>query len=353
MTDLSRATRHAHSVNPRQFMDATIATLSNGQRIIHVHNSSGLTFTILPDRGMDMWTAQYNGLPLTWISQNAPHKSDYGSHWLRQFNGGLLTTCGFTHVGFDETDALTGEFCGLHGNATRLSADDVAIRLQDDTLTIRATLAESRLFGEQIRLERTYTLTVGEPTITLQDTLTNVGDMPVPFMLLYHFNVGYPLVRVGTQLHTASQVVARNAHAQKDLATWQLYPAPIANYEEQVYFHHPYAENDQSAVLLENPDLALLLEWDTTHSPYFTQWKNTREGIYVCGIEPGNCVPEGRNNARERDVLVMLAPNESQHFCNTLTLAHMPEKIATMRERITHLRDHGTLLANCQLPSTK
>lgn len=79
-TDLfSASARRAHSVNPRQFMDALLAVLPGGQRIIHVHNSSGLSFALLPDRGLDIWTASYNGLPLTWISQGAPHPADYGS----------------------------------------------------------------------------------------------------------------------------------------------------------------------------------------------------------------------------------------------------------------------------------
>jgi hypothetical protein len=58
-----------HSVDMRQFIDFRESTLPNGMRIIDCYNSSGLTFTLLPDRGLDIWTAHYKGIPLTWISQ--------------------------------------------------------------------------------------------------------------------------------------------------------------------------------------------------------------------------------------------------------------------------------------------
>lgn len=65
---LDRDALARHSVEPRQWMDFRQATLPDGQRIIDATNSSGLAYTILPDRGLDVWTATYNDRPLTWIS---------------------------------------------------------------------------------------------------------------------------------------------------------------------------------------------------------------------------------------------------------------------------------------------
>ena len=50
---LDRAALDRHSVDRRQWMDFREAVLPDGQRIIDAYNSSGLTFTVLPDRG---WT---------------------------------------------------------------------------------------------------------------------------------------------------------------------------------------------------------------------------------------------------------------------------------------------------------
>lgn len=325
--DLSASARRAYSLDPRQFMDALVATLPDGQRIVHVHNSSGLTFSLLPDRGLDIWSAHFHGLPLTWLSPGAPHRADYGSGWLRQFNGGLLTTCGLTHVGPSEQDDLTGEQRDLHGNATRLPAQGLTVDLDDDTLTIRAELVESRLFAEQLHVQRAYRLTLGEPSITLTDVVTNRGDQPTPLMLLYHVNVGYPLVRAGSRLVIDSEVRARDEAAAAGLAAWAIYDAPTPAYAEQVFFHtvrgHPHAQ-----AALVNDDLALRLIWDTTHAPHFTQWKNTRQGAYVCGLEPGNCIPEGQNSARRHGRLVVLAPAEQQRFQLQLSLTRDPHLFA-------------------------
>ena len=46
--------------------------------------------------------------------------------------------------------------------------------------------------------------------------------------------------------------------------------------------------------------------------PYLSQWKMIGEGEYVLGIEPGNCLPEGRPKEREAGRLVTLKPGESR-----------------------------------------
>ena len=107
--DLSRTNLEQYSVDLRQFIDFRQSTLPNGMRIVEAHNSSGLSFTLLPDRGLDIWTMHYKGMPLTWISQGSPHLPDYGANWLRLFNGGVLVTCGLRHAGPPETDEQTGE----------------------------------------------------------------------------------------------------------------------------------------------------------------------------------------------------------------------------------------------------
>ena len=42
-----------HSLDMRQFIDFRQSTLANGTRLIEAYNSSGLQFSVLPDRGLD------------------------------------------------------------------------------------------------------------------------------------------------------------------------------------------------------------------------------------------------------------------------------------------------------------
>jgi hypothetical protein len=346
MFDLSRETLDAHSADVRQFIDCRHSVLQNGMRIAEVYNSSGLTFTLLPDRGFDIWTAHYRGIPLTWISRGSPHTADYGSPWLRQFNGGLLTTCGMQHSGPPELDDETGERRGLHGNFTRLRAELLRSEgyWEGDAygLEIRGSLSEASLFGEQIHLERTFRVTLGVPGVEILDIVSNVSDTPTPFMLLYHFNVGYPLVRQDAKLDVpVSMTFPRDKAAERGLDTWPTYDSAQTGYEEQVFYHHVRQANSMSRVLLSNGDIGLLLAWDTRHAPYVSQWKNFRRGMYVCGIEPGNCVPEGLNAARTSGRLVTLQPGESHRFTNTLQVIDGAETIARSVAEIEDLRATG------------
>jgi hypothetical protein len=345
--DLSRATVEAHSLDLRQFIDFRPATLPNGMRVIDAYNSSGLTFTVLPERGLDIWLAAFNGRPLTWISQGSPHAPDFGAPWLRQMNGGVLVTCGLRHVGPPEQDERTGEVRDLHGDYTRLRAYNVAVTggWQEDrcVLELRGEVAEAQLFGEQLRLTRTIRMVLGEPHVEIHDVVENLYDTPAPFMLLHHFNFGYPLVQEGVQLHVAAQGVRpRDMTARAAFGTWEHYSAATPRHLEEVHFHQVFAGADgKSLAALAGEDFGLQIEWDTTHEPYLTQWKNFRRGVYVCGVEPGNCVPEGQNRARRSGRLVLLEPGEQQAFTNTLTILPDAVAVGAMRNRIAELRTTG------------
>jgi galactose mutarotase-like enzyme len=344
-----------HSLDMRQFVDFRQSTLPNGMRLVEVYNASGLTYTILPDRGFDIWTAHYRGVPLTWVAQGSPFPPGYGARWLRQFNGGLLTTCGLTHAGPPETDPDTGEQRDLHGLYTRLRAHEVAVSgaWQGDSyvMELKGAVAEAILFGEQLLLERTYRLWLDKPVIRVEDRVTNTGDLPTPLMVLYHINLGYPLISAQTTLHTPhAAVYSRDAEAEKGYGVWPQYTAAKPQYAEQVYWHHLKADaSGQTAVALLQEAFGLQFEWDANQLPYLTQWKNTREGIYVCGIEPGNCLPEGRNAARNAGRLVTLEPGAIQHFAFTLTVLDGANAVAAVRERIAGLQASGTPVVGCDL----
>jgi hypothetical protein len=358
-----------HSLDMRQFIDFRQSTLPNGMRIIDAYNSSGLTFTLLPDRGLDIWTAHYKGIPLTWISPGSPHPPDFGRGWLEQFNGGLLTTCGLTHVGPAEVDDVTGERRDIHGKYSRLRAENVQIAnshyepvsLAEDEppyeryeLIICATVHQSSLFGEQLELRRTIWQSLAQPDIGLSDHITNIGDKPAPLMLLYHLNLGFPLIQEGSQLYlNAEKVYPRDAAAKAGYETWARYDAPTSSYPEQVFFHHLKTISDGgfARMLLVNAteDLGLKLQWDTGNLPYFTQWKNTRQGIYVCGFEPGNCIPEGQNAARKNGRLVMLEPGQSIDTYWSLDILEGSDRVKGYKAILSQNDSERIPIKNCQL----
>lgn len=341
---LNRDALDSHSLDWRQFADFRESTLANGSRIIEGYSPSGLDITLLPDRGMDIWLARYKGMPLTWVAPGSPHLPDYGQSWLSLFNGGLLTTCGLTHVGPPEDDR------DLHGNYTRQRATTPHIYYDSaaERINLVTTVQQSRLFGEQLHLSRKISLYLKQPIIRIRDTVLNLGDEPSPFMLLYHCNLGYPLVQQGTELVINSDIYPRDAVAQSGAATWAHYEAASAGYQEQVFFHHVVDDGTGTAhAALLNANFGLQFSWDVKGLPYLSQWKNTRQGIYVNGIEPGNCIPEGQNSARESGRLVMLQPGEEQQFDLSMTVIDGAEAVDACRREIAS--SSGALVANCDL----
>ena len=344
---LERVELERHSVDMRQFMDFRQSVLADGSRLIEAYNSSGLTFTVLPDRGLDTWLAHYKGVPLTWISQGSPYVPDFGQTWLQQFNGGLLTTCGLMHVGPPETDLETGEFRDLHGRYSRLRAHDIHVKRVWEgevySMTLTGLIPQVALHSEQLLLERSYRLMLGEPVIYVTDRVYNLADTAVPLMILYHFNFGYPLVSAGAQLDTASEVIyARDAAAREAFSQQAVYDAAAANYGEQVFFHVVKADSaGSSRCFIGHDDLGVEIQWSAQTMPFLTQWKNTHDKSYVCGIEPGNCVPEGRNMAKANGRLEMLEPGASLAFACVLSVLDGAQAVKNCRERIAELRRSG------------
>jgi hypothetical protein len=103
--------------------------LGKGVRIAWINTGTGLRFKVVIDRAMDIADAFFNQYSLTWLNHPgivAPQPySHKGVDWLRTFGGGLITTCGLSHVGGPEQDEY-GER-GLHGLISNIPAEVVSI----------------------------------------------------------------------------------------------------------------------------------------------------------------------------------------------------------------------------------
>ena len=294
-----------------------------GMRVVEVNNGSGLSFTVYPDRGMDIGQAWCNGTPLAWLSRNgevAPQFYDpSGIEWLRTWAGGLLTGCGLANVGGPGTSS-DGESHGLHGRLSHIPAEEVntSAEWSDDgvyTLSVSGRMRHGRVFGENLVLTRRITAALGEAAITVRDTVENQGNSPAPFMLLYHLNLGWPLVDAGAYLDMPKhKVVPQNDHAAAGLDAWSEITAPVPGFAEQVYYHTlPKNRQGLASARLVNPKLGLAFRvtYRTAELPYLIQWKMMGQGEYVVGLEPSNCLPEGREQNAKKGILRTLAPGES------------------------------------------
>ncbi|WP_054954677.1 aldose 1-epimerase family protein [Paenibacillus dakarensis] len=303
-------------------------TLSGGKaqgvRAIDVKNGSGLEFTVLPDRGLDIAWLSYKGSNISYISKTGIVAPEYyneaGTSFFRNFFAGFLTTCGLMNVGSPCEDH--GESFGLHGRISNTPAEEVYSGTEwidgQPVLKIRGRMREAKVFGENVTLDREITCRVGDNKLTIRDTVENNGFRKEPLMLLYHFNMGYPMLDEHAYLVTPTlKVEPRDEEAQKGVAAYHVFQKPTPDYLEQVFYHDlRAASSGATCVALINEELGLgvAIRFNKNQLFNLVQWKQMGEGEYVLGIEPSNCFVGGREDARKTGVLDELEPGEVRAF---------------------------------------
>lgn len=153
--------------------------MARSSRVLQVYTGSGLSFSVLPDRALDISECRYRGVSLAWASSvGDAHPAFYepeGLGWLRSFQGGLLVTGGLDQFGYPSSDE--GEALGLHGRVSNLPARYVNSHAgwKNDRyeLEISGEVRQTRLFGENLVLRRRILTELGSNKIRLEDVVTN------------------------------------------------------------------------------------------------------------------------------------------------------------------------------------
>ena len=307
----------------------------SGVEQIQIRTGAGLSYAIVPSRGLDIGLAEFGGVPLSWLSPNGEIHPAYfdgqGLGWLRTASGGLLMTCGLSQVGSPGADG--SEELGLHGRAHHTPARHVCAEghweRDEYFIVVQGVVEETSIFGWNLRLTRHIKSCLGKNEIIIQDVIENAGFEPAPHMLLYHFNFGFPLLDAQTEIRfPVGSVTSREADLSvENLEGWQ---PPQAGYRERVYYHENLSTgaDGMADVTVRNPHFPLAdrplmvrLLWSARSLPVLVQWKMPGEGTHVLGIEPANCHVDGRAAERERGTLVMLAPGQAMEYHLKLTVS--------------------------------
>jgi len=314
-------------INPHQVGGIETYVCDNGaakgSRVAWINTGSGLRFKVAIDRGFDIVDAFYNDCSLSWLSHNGlsaprPDIAD-GLKWLSNFPGGLLTTCGLSHVGGPEENDR-GVF-GLHDRYSNLPAELESVVQpcvwQDELeMSITGVVRQSTVFGPNLELKRTISCRLGEPMIKIRDVVTNVGNMAAPLMLLYHCNFGWPLVDEGTRIIYEGSCKPREPGSEVP----KVGSAPLDEHcgsGEVVGFIDPEADAAgvcTAGLCNDKLELAVLLKFKKDQLPCLTNWQHWGRGEYICGMEPGTNFPVGQSATEEQGNLIMLQPLESREF---------------------------------------
>lgn len=294
--------------------------LREGVDEIRVHNGR-LEISILPTRGMGLWKAWLgNELSLGWTSpirgpvhpSYVPLMDPSGLGWLEGFDE-LLCRCGAESNGapdFHENGALAFP---LHGRLANRPAHFVEVVVDGDEIQIRGQVLEARFHFAKMMLTTTIRTRFNQPGLIVDDEITNLSASEVEMQMLYHTNLGLPLLEAGAEvLVPATEVVPRTEWAAEGVGHWSTYSEPSAGMPERVYLMKLNSDHEgETQVLLRNASATrgVSLNWNVGQLPCFTLWKNETalaDG-YVTGLEPGTNFPNPRSFEGKQGRVVKIA----------------------------------------------
>ncbi len=295
----------------------------DGMRLYEMNNGKGLELTVSPDRNGDIMRLRYKGINMSYMSPCgyvAPSYYDsIGSNWLKSFTAGFLTTCGLESVGVPCTDQ--GESFPLHGSIANTPCEHSFYTEENGNLIVHTVTNDEVIFGRKLRLFRKIQISTEENCFTIQDTIENTGDKVEPFEILYHLNMGYPLLDEDSVITIPSrEVKARDEHAAEDIANWMQMEKPVVGYQERCYYHKFADEKGYAKIHQPKLNMGLEIGFDASELDGFVEWKMMGVRDYVLGLECGNCYPDGRDEMRKIGMLKYLSPGEKKTYVIKISL---------------------------------
>lgn len=285
----------------------------DGMRLLQVKNGKGLEFTVSEDRCADISRLSFYGRNMSFFSPcgyvSPAYYDDKAMGFLKSFTAGFLTTCGLAAVGTPSED--DGKSWPLHGTIGNTPADHVYWQVQGKAIHIYSLIRDENIFAHKLVLHREIICSLEKNELSIRDRIENCGDRISPVMILYHMNIGYPLLSEKSEIYIPSaEVVPRNERSAEDMRGWDQIVPPQEQFEEQCYFHK-FDGKGIAAIYNSDIGLGLMISFDTSQLSYFTEWKMMGVRDYVLGLEPGNCHPDGRAKMRKDGKLTILEPGES------------------------------------------
>lgn len=359
---MSRRDLAARSGALSQFAGVRLSTLGDGVergvRCLEFRTGSGLRFTVLVDRAMDIAECEHNGRAVGWHSPSGfrnpalhEYEGEDGLGWFRSMSG-LLITCGLDHTLFMHDDPAGHYFYGprqkvsssLHGRIgtipARLTGYGETWNGDECVLWAEGIVQQSTVFGEDLHLIRRIEADVGGDEIRLIDRVVNHGFYRTPHMYCYHVNVSHPVVAEGSRYVAPIRDVIWAAHADSyrdQGAGYRTLPAPIVNFHEQVWQHDmaPDAAGKVNvAVVNEAIGFGFEVETRKDQFPAMYEWQNLHAGHYAVGIEPSTNHVLGKEFARERGELIWLEHGDERRYDSVFRILPDAGAVADAVKRI-------------------
>lgn len=247
----------------------------DGLEVIDCDNGK-LRFLINVSKACDIMQLYHEGQNISFISKNGFTKREIP--FLNRFEGGMLYTCGLDNAG-------RREGYEMHGSFHNTPAEILRAECSEDGIVIEAVIRNSALFGQNLVMKRKISTKLGESHLVLEDTLCNEGYADAGYCILYHVNVGHPMLDDGARVIVDNdEYYASNPFAIENAATRYEMSDAIPNHPECCYYLK--LREPKATLVNERLGKSFTLAYSGDTLPCFLEWKSMASGDYALGLEP-------------------------------------------------------------------
>jgi hypothetical protein len=346
------ATRQVAGIEAMEYADGA----ERGVRTLEFRSGGGLAFSVLVDRSMDIGRFDFRGAPFAWQSGTGFRNpafmdpmGDGGSGFLRGFSG-LLCTCGLDHI--RQADKGSADHFDLplrkeivypmHGRGAfqpaRLDGYGEIWTGDEAVLWCEGTIGQYQAMGESLELKRRIEADIGGKEVRVIDTVTNLGFAAQPHMLLYHINVGWPILDEGARFAAPIRATfAANMPREQQQIGYRTQSAPGSRIVQQVFDHDAVPDKKGRvpvALINDRLGLGFAVEYDSDPFVCLQQWQGLGDGLYGFGIEPATSHWGDRAGAESRGEIQRLGHGESRTYRTTLSALDGAAGIAAFDARV-------------------
>ncbi len=359
-TELMRHVGHLSQVGGISLLEAADGP-ARGVRYLEFRSGSGFQFKVAVDRGMDVGYCDYRGQSLAWIPSTALPAPWYFEQnaefaWLRTALGGFNTSAGMIHIGNPETadvshynfPARAQERHGVHDKMALLPGQlrSYGERWEGDECILEAEgrVVQAQAYGENLVLTRRYSMRLGESRFFMHDTIENAGWLPTEHMLLYHINIGFPVIDADSEqiAPVMKPPTIPDGLPASAADEYSRFIAPQTDWQLQGFELDMGAEADGSVPvgIVNRDNFGVYVVYKRQQMPQYLEWRMMGEGQYAVGIEP--CTNTfGREIARRLGQLIVLQPGEKREYDLEVGVIDGTAAVSAFRERVARITENG------------
>lgn len=253
-----------------------------GLKVVECDNGK-IRFLLNESKALDVMQLFYKGENVSFLSKNAFSLSE--TPFDERFEGGMLYTCGLDSVGGREGFET-------HGSLHLKKAEITNAVCDENGITVEAIIKSTALFGKNLVLKRKFHTDIGADNFTLYDELINEAYRDEDYCVLYHCNLGYPMLTDGDKIICdVKEVTPRTDYAVKKQDEVFSITKALPCQEETCY----YLTLGKNEVSLVNDKIKrkFTLSFSGEDLTEFVEWKSMASGDYALGLEPSTTRLDG------------------------------------------------------------